>query len=187
MPYSNSIANTSTQNTVPVQTNFDVNGNNLGLVGPSGNYFSPPLTSNTITTPTITGGTMSGSAITGGTIASTVANLTTLSVNSNLIASSTLPTIGSGFGTSPTITASNTMAFKIVVGTGGAANGVINFPAAPNGWIAHVADITSSATIFLQQTASTTTSATLVSYSMTTGLAANMTAGDVILITAFAY
>ena len=187
MPITNAVASTVTQNTVPVQANFDVNNVCLGLVGPSGNYFSPPLTSNAITTPAITGGTISGSAITGGTIANTVANLSTLSMGSNLIASSTLPTIGSGFGTGPVITASNTMAFRIVVGTGGAANGVINFPTAPNGWIVHVADITSGATIFLQQTASTTTSATLVSYGMTTGLPANMSAGDVLLITAFAY
>ena len=98
----------------------------------------------------------------------------------------TAPTIASGFGTSPTVTGVNTAAFKVVVGTGGAANGVLTLPAAPNGWIVYAQDIT-TASIFLQQTASSTTSATLTSYSITTGLAANMTAGDAILIMAMAY
>lgn len=192
MPITNAVASTVTQNTVPVQANFDVNNVCLGLVGPSGNYFSPPLASNTITSPTITtpaitGGTISGSAITGGTITNTAANLSALSMGGNLVASTTLPTIGSGFGTGPTITATNTMVFKVVVGTGGAANGSITLPTAPNGWLAFAADVTSGNSIFLQLTASTTTSITLTSYSITTGLAANMTAGDVVLINCFAY
>jgi hypothetical protein len=182
MPITNAVASTITQNTVPVQANFDVNNVCLGLVGPSGNYFSPPLASNTITSPTIT-----TPAITGGTITNTAANLSTLSMGGNLVASTTLPTIGSGFGTGPVITATNTMVFKVVVGTGGAANGSITLPTAPNGWLAFAADVTSGNSIFLQLTASSTTSITLTSYSITTGLAANMTAGDAVLINCFAY
>jgi hypothetical protein len=177
MPYSNSVANQSTQNTTPVQVNFDVNGNCLGLVGQSGNYFSPPMSGNTITNPTITGGT----------IVNTSANLSSFSLNGALVANSTLPVVASGFGTGPVVTAVNNHAFAIKVGTGGAANGVITFPTATNGWIVYAADVTSGSTLNLQQTGSSTTSATVTSYSITTGLAANMNANDVILITAFAY
>lgn len=181
MPSTNSVASQSTQNTTPVQVNFDVNGNCLGLVGQSGNYFSPPLSGNTISNATI-----SNPTITGGSISNTSANLSSFSLNGALVASSTLPTV-TGFGTGPVVTAVNNHAFAVKVGTGGAASGVINFPTATNGWIVYAADVTSGTNLFLQQTGSTTTSATVTSYSITTGLPANMNANDVILITAFAY
>ena len=162
MASTNSVANTSTQNTVPVQAQFNTAGVCTGLIGPSGVVFSPPLSGNT-------------------------ENPSTLSMGGNLVASSTLPTISSGFGTSPTITASNTLCFKVVVGTGGAASGVISLPTAPNGWLGFAADVTNGNSLFLQLTASSATSVTFTSYSITTGLAVNMTAGDVILINCFAY
>ena len=162
MSSTNSVASTSTMNTVPVQAQFNSAGVCIGLIGPGGQVFSPPLSGNT-------------------------ENPSTLSMGGNLVASSTLPTISSGFGTSPTITASNTLCFKVVVGTGGAASGVISLPTAPNGWLGFAADVTSGTTLFLQLTASSATSVTFTSYSITTGLAANMTAGDVILINCFAY
>ena len=162
MANTNQVASTNTQNIVPVQAAFNTAGTCLGLVGPGGAYFSPPLTGDVI-------------------------NPSTFQIGGNLVASSTAPTIASGFGTSPTITASNTAAFKIVIGTGGAASGVITLPTAANGWIVYAQDITSGTSLFLQQTGSTTTSATLTSFSLTTGLAANMTAGDVILVQATAY
>ena len=161
MASTNSVANTSTQNTVPVQTNFDVNGNNLGLVGPSGAYFSPPINNSTV-------------------------NASSFSINGALVASSTLPTV-TGFGTGPVVTAVNNHAFAVKVGTGGAASGTINFPTATNGWIVYAADVTSGTNLFLQQTGSTATSATVTSYGITTGTATNMSANDIILITAFAY
>ena len=178
MSSTNQVANTSTTIVVPVQAVFDVNGVCLGLIG-QGAYFSPPLNNDVIT-----GATIDSSPI-GATTPSTV-NATNVSISGKLHISATTPTIASGFGTTPTITAFNTSAFKVVVGTGGAANGVITFPAAPNGWIVYAQDVT-TASVFLQQTASSTTSATLTSYSITTGLAANMTAADSILITAFPY
>jgi len=99
MANSNQVASTNTQNIVPVQAAFNTAGACLGLVGPGGAYFSPPLTGDTI-------------------------NPSVFQMGGNLIATSaSLPTLGSGWGTSPTITAYNTMVFKIVVGTGGAANG----------------------------------------------------------------
>jgi len=180
MATSNAVASTSTQNIVPVQAAFNTAGQCLGLVGPGGAYFSPPLTADVIT-----GATIDNSPL-GATTPATV-NATNVSVSGKLHISATAPTIASGFGTTPTITAFNTSAFKIVVGTGGAANGVITFPAAPNGWVVYAQDITSGTSLFLQQTASITTSATLTSFSLTTGLAANMTAADVILVTAFPY
>ena len=151
------VASSSVINLLPVQAEYDANNNCLGLYGQGGNALYAPY------------------------------NASSLSIGSNLVASTTLPTISSGFGTGPTILANSTFCFKIVVGTGGAASGTITFPTAPNGWMVEGNDVTGGTTLFLQQTASTATSATLTSYSITTGLAANMTAGDVILIIAHAY
>ena len=151
------VASSSVINLLPVQAEYDANGNCLGLYGQGGNALYAPY------------------------------NASSLSIGSNLVASTTLPTISSGFGTSPTITASNTFCFKIVVGTGGAASGTITLPTAPNGWMAFAADVTNGSTLFLQLTGSTATSVTFTSYSVTTGLAANMSAGDVVLVNCIAY
>lgn len=160
---SNQVASTVTVQTVPVQAQFNSAGVCLGLVGPGGAFFSPPTSGNT-------------------------SNPSTFSMGGNLIATAAaLPTIGSGFGTSPTITASNTMVFKIVVGTGGASSGSITLPTAVNGWLAFAADVTSGSTLFLQLTASSATSVTFTSYSVTTGAAAPMSAGDIVLVNAIAY
>ena len=158
---SNQVASTVTVQTVPVQAQFNTAGVCLGLVGPGGAFFSPPLTGDTI-------------------------NPSTFQMGGNLIGSSTVPTLGSGWGTGGTITASNTMAFKIVVGTGGASAGTINFPTATNNWLVYAQNITSATSLFLQQTTSTSTSAVLTSFSLTLGTASPMTAGDVILVSAVA-
>jgi len=163
MANSNQVASTVTVQTVPVQAQFNTAGVCLGLVGPGGAFFSPPLTGDTI-------------------------NPAVFQMGGNLIAtSSTLPSLGTGWGTNPTISASNTLAFKVTVGTGGAANGSITLPTATNGWIAFAADVTNGSTLFLQLTASSTTSVTFTSYSVTTGAAANMSAGDTVLVNCFAY
>ena len=151
------VASSSVINLLPVQAEYDANNNCLGLYGQGGNALYAPY------------------------------NASSLSIGSNLVASTTLPTISSGFGTSPTILANSTFCFKIVVGTGGAASGTITLPTAPNGWLAFAADVTSGSTLFLQLTGSTATSVTFTSYSVTTGAAANMSAGDVVLINAIAY
>lgn len=176
----NNVASTNTQNTVPVGANFDTSGNCLGLVGPGGAYFSPPLTSDTINGATINSSTV-------GATTPATGNFTNLSIGSKLHISVTAPVIASGFGISPVITANNTSAFKVVVGAGGAANGVLTFPAAPNGWVVYANDITAANSLFLQQTAVSATSVTITSYSITTGLAANMTAGDVLVFTAYPF
>ena len=80
------VASSSVINLLPVQAEYDANGNCLGLYGQGGNALYAPY------------------------------NASSLSIGSNLVASTTLPTISSGFGTSPTILANSTFCFKIVVG-----------------------------------------------------------------------
>ena len=160
---SNQVASTVTVQTVPVQAQFNNAGVCLGLVGPGGAFFSPPLTGDTI-------------------------NPAVFQMGGNLIAtSSTLPTLGSGWGTGATISAVSTFVFKVVVGTGGSSAGSITLPTAVNGWLAFAADVTSGSTLFLQLTASSSTSVTFTSYSVTTGAAAPMSAGDIVLVNAIAY
>ena len=151
------VASSSVINLLPVQAEYDANGNCLGLYGQGGNALYAPY------------------------------NASSLSIGNNLVVSTTLPTVSSGFGTSPTVLANNTFCFKVTVGTGGAANGTISLPTAPNGWLAFAADVTSGSSLFLQLTGSTATSVTFTSYSVTTGLAANMSAGDVVLVNCIAY
>jgi hypothetical protein len=97
------------------------------------------------------------------------------------------PTIGSGFGTSPSISfgTDGTAAFSITVGTGGTAtSGVVNFPhAASLGWSCSGSDLTTqSSTVFvLKQIASTTTSATLANFN-TAGAQAAWVAGDTLAL-----
>ena len=151
------VASSSVINLLPVQAEYDANNNCLGLYGQGGNALYAPY------------------------------NASSLSIGNNLVVSTTLPTVSSGFGTSPTVLANNTFCFKVTVGTGGAANGTISLPTAPNGWLAFAADVTGGSSLFLQLTGSTATSVTFTSYSVTTGAAANMSAGDVVLINCIAY
>lgn len=95
-----------------------------------------------------------------------------------------IPTISSGFGTSPSVTIGYTSAFRVNVGTGGAAaSGVIGLPTAANGWNCDCTDVTTaSATVFVcKQTANTTTTVTIGNFA-TTGLAAAWTASDILAI-----
>ena len=75
MTTSNQVASTVTVQNVPVQAQFNSAGQCLGLVGPGGQFFSPPLTGNFV-------------------------NPTTLAIGNSLVATAAvLPTITSGFGT----------------------------------------------------------------------------------------
>lgn len=101
----------------------------------------------------------------------------------------TAPTISSGFGTSPTITANNgTIAFRINVGTGGTANsGVIGLPTATTGWNCFASDFTTPATGHtIKQTATSTSSATITNYN-SAGTATAWTASDVLVVSCFGY
>jgi hypothetical protein len=172
----NQVASTVTQQTVPVQAQFNAAGECLGLVGPGGVFFSPPISNSAINDSSI------------GLTTPSTGNFTSLSLNGDLFASTAvLPVVSAGFGTNPVVTALSTFAFRVVVGTGGAASGTITLPAAGTGWMGFAADVTSGNTIFLQLTASTSTTLTFTSYSVTSGLAVDMAAGDVILINAIAY
>ena len=66
MSSANSVASTSSTNIVPVQAEFNSAGVCVGLVGPGGAYFSPPLTGSTIDN-TVIGGT-TPAAVTGTTV-----------------------------------------------------------------------------------------------------------------------
>jgi hypothetical protein len=77
----------------------------------------------------------------------------------------TVPTISSGFGTSPSIVFSNGAAvFQLNVGTGGAAtSGVIGLPTATNGWACLIQDMNTN--IVTRQTAFTVSSVTVTAAS----------------------
>lgn len=110
-------------------------------------------------------------------------------VGTRIAVSSTAPTISSGFGTTPSITASNgTAAFRIDVGTGGTAtNGVVGLPTAATGWNCFASDITTPATGHtIKQTATSTTSVTLTNYD-NAGSPVAWTASDIIIVNCMAY
>jgi hypothetical protein len=94
-------------------------------------------------------------------------------LGSNPVVVNTAPTIGSGFGSSPSIVASNgTAAFTLNVGTGGSAtSGVVTMPTAAHGWACQVTDITTKSAAVAQtlETATTATSVTVGDYSDTMG------------------
>lgn len=92
------------------------------------------------------------------------------------------PTIASGFGTSPSITALNTAAFNITVGSSPGSTGVITMPSASSGWTCYANDVTSNSSRVVSMSAETATSITLTSYARTTGLAASFNASDIILV-----
>ncbi len=105
--------------------------------------------------------------------------------------SAAVPTVSSGFGTSPSVTASNgTATFRVNVGTGGSAStGVIAMNAtAPNGWNCTADDITTITTSVYRtkMTASTTTTVTLANYG--NGAASSAwTASDILQVSCLAY
>lgn len=122
----------------------------------------------------------------------TALTLTQLSFAS-VSASSTAPTVASGFGTTPSVPFNNgTSAFTIDVGTGGVAtSGVITMPAATNGWACHVEDQTAVlanvANARTMQIASTTTSVTVENQTVSTGAALAWTASDILVLSCHGY
>mgnify|MGYP001607028441 CR=1 FL=1 len=108
----------------------------------------------------------------------------------NVAIASTAPTISSGFGTTPSVSANNgTIAFRINVGTGGSAtNGVIGLPTATTGWNCFCADVTTqSATVHVCQViASTTTTATIANFN-TAGAQAAWVASDILAVSCFGF
>ena len=109
---------------------------------------------------------------------------------SQLLISGTAPTISSGFGTSPSVSANNgTAAFRVNVGTGGtASSGVIGMPTAASGWNCFCTDITTNSATVSQckQTASSTTTATVGNFT-DLAVAAAWAASDVLSVSCYAY
>jgi hypothetical protein len=93
--------------------------------------------------------------------------------------SSTAPTIGSGFCTSPTITRANgTISFLFDVGSACAASsGVITMPAASNAWTCECTNTTAPQTRTVTSAMTSSTSVTLTSRDWA-GTATNFVAGD---------
>jgi hypothetical protein len=107
----NAVAETVTTNIVPVQAIFDENGVCVGLVGPGGEFFSPPLSSDTITNAIITNSTINSSVI--GAITPAAGTFSTMTTGNAQI------TGGSITGVSITITSlNNTPVGNLVPSTG---------------------------------------------------------------------
>lgn len=111
----------------------------------------------------------------------------------HVVFSDTAPTISSGFGTSPSIVASNgATAFEVNVGTGGTAtNGVIAMPTASTGWSCSVTDLTAAAAgtadAITAQTTGGTTTVTVKQRTVSTGVALAWAASDKLKLICAAY
>jgi hypothetical protein len=130
---------------------------------------------------------------TAGSLTLTTLGFTTRITNSNsgnLIISTTAPTISSGFGTGPSITANNgTTSFRINVGTGGVATtGVIGLPAANAGWNCYASDITTqTATVArTQQIGPGNTTTVTIGNFTDLGAAGAWVASDILIVSCFA-
>lgn len=106
----------------------------------------------------------------------------------NVLISSTAPTISSGFGGTPSIVASNgTAAFEVNVGTGASASsGVIGLPTAAHGWVCSCQNLNPTTAALTQMTATSATSCTLSNVVISTGLATAWSASAILWCTAFA-
>ena len=123
----------------------------------------------------------------GTTVAFRTLNVLNYNRNAVVTISGTAPTIASGFGTTPSVVASNgTAAFSVNVGTGGiATGGVLTMPASTTDWASlSVKNLTALAANRADQhtviTASTTTSLTVQNQTISTGAALAWTASDVL-------
>lgn len=107
-----------------------------------------------------------------------------------VLISTTAPTIGSGFGISPSVPNNNgTAVFTVNVGTGGTAtSGVVTMPAATTGW-ACTASPTSSPQAGAQTDSAptSTTSITLTNYTLATGVALAWPASTVLEVICSGY
>ena len=115
----------------------------------------------------------------------------TLSVAAVPVISSTAPTVTSA-GTSPSVSGTNTAAFRVGVGTGGSATTIVlAMPAATTGWNCNAENITAAAANRANQTvkqqSSTTTAVTLQNQTVSTGAALAFTASDVVAVMCIAY
>lgn len=118
--------------------------------------------------------------------------VSSVKLGANLAFSSTAPTVSSGFGTDAAVTAGTSAAFRMNVGTGGAASaGVIGLPTAATGWDCSVEDLTATTANVADrrtlQLSSSTTTATVENQVVSSGAASAWTAGDVLAVSCTAY
>jgi hypothetical protein len=126
-----------------------------------------------------------------GGVTSPIMNMpgTMVGPNAMILGSSTVPTIGSGFGTGAIVNpnANGTYAFRVNVGTGGTAStGTLTMPAGANGWKCQATDVTTtSASVFVtKQSGSGTTFVTFTNYN-TSGAASPWAASDQLSVICF--
>lgn len=124
--------------------------------------------------------------------ASGTINYSAVKLNGVTLASATAPTITSGFGTSPSLTANGTAAVMLNVGTGGtASSGTITMPfTAAHGWSCSVNNINASVGNRADNTVQisyTTTNVTVQNQTKSTGVGVAWTASDVVLLNCGAF
>jgi hypothetical protein len=136
----------------------------------------------------LSGGLNASSTITGTTVKGTNAIALT-----NMLASSTTPTILSGFGTGASVTSGSngTASFRVGVGTGGtASSGILTMPTATGGWNCYVGNLTAhvgNRADDTVMTASTTNSVTVQNQTKSSGAATAWTASDTLYFTCVAF
>jgi hypothetical protein len=113
-------------------------------------------------------------------------------LTTKVLIASELPTIASGFGTSPSVVSANgPSAMSINVGTGGVAtSGVVTLVPAITGWICHVNNFTAAGAHVAyntRQIATTTTSVTLENQTTSTGAAVAWAASDILRVSCFGF
>jgi len=123
---------------------------------------------------------------------STALRVSTINLTANLTFSGATPTISSGFGTGPSVTAGTAAAFRVDVGTGGTATaGVIGLPTAATGWNCTVVNLTAVTANAMDartvQLSSTTATATFENQTVSTGAALAWTASDILAISCVAF
>lgn len=123
---------------------------------------------------------------------STALAISTISLGANLTFSSTAPTVSSGFGSTPSITAGTATSFRVNVGTGGTATaGVLGMPTATTGWNCHVEDetavIANAADRHTIQIGTTTSTVTVENQTISTGVVLAWTASDILALTCAAF
>lgn len=141
-------------------------------------------------TGTISATTLSATTLIG-TTAANLGSITNASNANALLFSGTAPTVSSGFGTNPSITANGTLTFRVNVGTGGTATGgVIGLPTAPNGWNLDISVLNPTATNLLHttyQSANTTNTVTIANVTTSTGASTAWPASTILMIQATAF
>jgi hypothetical protein len=145
----------------------------------------------------VTGGTITGITGTVGIINLLGTNVTTTStintnkynLNAATLFSSTAPTIASGFGTSPAISATNgNAAVAVIVGTGGVAStGMLTFPVAAHAWICNGQQAPHGANTGLEITGVSPTTVMVTAVLYSTGATTPFTANSLISLSCLAY